>query len=132
MMAGKKAPGCAGAATLAGWDLTTTVHIFLVAVMVIVTARVLPTIGADLRPPYPTIRTVNPNAAPWYELTVLPRIGEGIAREIVHYRESALGSGVQGEAAQAVFSSVADLDAVRGIGPITVRRIAPYLRFTDE
>jgi len=102
-MAGRKASECVCPATLAGWDPVATIHIFLAAVMVMATARVLPAIGADLRPSQPTIRTINPTAAPWYELTALPRVGER-----------------------------ADLDNVRGIGPITVRRIAPYLRFADE
>jgi len=129
-MAGSKASECVCPATLAGWDPVATIHIFLAAVMVIATARVLPAIGADLRPSQPTIRTINPNAAPWYELTALPRVGESIARGIVHYRESPPAD--DGGVARCLFSSAADLDNVRGIGPITVRRIAPYLRFADE
>lgn len=80
--------------------------------------------GGHLRP---TTQTVNPNLAPWHELTVLPRVGETIAREIVRHRESVAQR--KDARAQDSFSSAADLDDVRGIGPITVQRIAPYLRF---
>ncbi len=68
--------------------------------------------------------TVNPNVAPWWELTALPDIGPALARRIVDYRESRS----TGESTQP-FRSPGDLDAVSGIGPKTVRRIAPFLRF---
>ena len=74
--------------------------------------------------------SVNPNVASWWELTVLPRIGEGTARRIVQYRESV----TQGSSADGVlpaFNRACDLEEVRGIGPKTVQRIARYLRFDD-
>ncbi len=74
------------------------------------------------------VGTVDPNAAPWWELTVLPRVGEVTARTIVTYRESA-GGGTSIARALPVFRRPADLARVRGIGPKTVTRIAPYLRF---
>lgn len=86
--------------------------------------------GGQVLPPPPTIRTVNPNVAPWYELSVLPRIGWTVAREIVRYREFASQS--EDVMAQNPFSSAADLQSVHGIGPVTVQRIAPYLRFEDK
>ena len=72
--------------------------------------------------------TIDPNRAPWYEFTALPRIGESLARRITEYRTQAAG-GTDGDAPGPVFHSVVDLDAVRGIGPKTMRRIAPFLRF---
>lgn len=70
---------------------------------------------------------IDPNAAPWYELTALPDIGESAARAIVEFRERIRSERGEGEAI--VFSRAANLDAVRGIGPVTIGRIAPYLSF---
>jgi hypothetical protein len=78
----------------------------------------------------PTIAGVNPNTAPWQELTVLPRIGETIACRIVSYRES-LSEAAWDPGPGKAFRRPADLTDVRGIGPITVRRVAPYLHFDD-
>ena len=69
---------------------------------------------------------VDPNVAPWWELAVLPEIGETTARDIVAYREETRQNLPSGEQ---VFRSAADLDRVKGIGPKTVEKIAPYLRF---
>jgi predicted flap endonuclease-1-like 5' DNA nuclease len=70
--------------------------------------------------------TVDPNTAPWWELTVLPRIGEVTAKKIVAYRVAAASSRSE---VSPVFRRAADLEQVSGIGPKTVRRIEPYLRF---
>ena len=70
---------------------------------------------------------VDPNVAPWFELTVLPRIGETTARTIVRYRASVRDSTAIDPSR--AFSNAGDLARVRGIGPITVHRIAPYLQF---
>ena len=76
-----------------------------------------------------TVRsTIDPNRAPWWEFTVLPRIGESLARRITEYRTEA-SNRTDGDARRPVFDSAASLDEVRGIGPKTVLRIAPYLRF---
>ncbi|MCH8150544.1 MAG: helix-hairpin-helix domain-containing protein [Planctomycetes bacterium] len=72
--------------------------------------------------------TIDPNQAPWYEFTALPRIGESLARRITAYRTEAARRPDDG-AQSPVFHSAADLDDVRGIGPKTVLRIAPHLRF---
>ncbi len=60
---------------------------------------------------------VDVNAADWPELTLLPGIGETLARRIVDYR-----------AAHGPFQSIEQLEQVKGIGPKTLRRIRPYLR----
>lgn len=73
---------------------------------------------------------VNPNNAPWWELTILPEIGPALAREIVAYRE--LQRTVKDTCGDVVFKSLGDLDGVRGIGPKTIARLAPYLTFGDE
>jgi hypothetical protein len=74
--------------------------------------------------------SVNPNVAPWWGLTVLPRIGEVTARRIVQYRES-VTQGPSADGILPVFKRACDLEEVRGIGPKTVQRIARYLRFDD-
>ena len=66
---------------------------------------------------------VDPNTAPWWELTAVPRIGPATAMKIVDARRRLADGG------HPVFESAGDLDVVRGIGPVTVQRIAPYLRF---
>ncbi len=76
----------------------------------------------------PAPAVVNPNSAPWWELTVLPRIGQTTAHEIVRYRESVRQSATCGNGAPA-FRCAADMVQVRGIGPVTLQRIGPYLDF---
>ena len=68
--------------------------------------------------------SINPNTAPWWELLVLPGIGETTARKIVEYREANSDQG-------RVFRDPADLEPVSGIGPKTIQRIGPYLRFAE-
>lgn len=75
--------------------------------------------------------SVDPNAAPWWELTILPGIGEVRAKEIVSFRESeALRRGL--EPGEPVFRAPTDLEAVRGIGPGIVRQIAAELHFGEK
>lgn len=73
------------------------------------------------------VSRIDPNNAPWWELTVLPEIGPAIARRIVDYRESKCSEGDG-----FVFRSLADLDAVPGVGPRTLKRIAPFLKMDAE
>jgi len=79
--------------------------------------------SGDVSAPLPALETrVNPNTAPWWELMALPEIGESTARKIVDYRELHADR-------MPVFRSPADLEPVPDIGPKTIQRIAPYLRF---
>jgi len=88
-----------------------------------------PTLSALAPPPKTPIQhvvtTIDPNEAPWWEFTALPRIGETLARKLTAFRQQA---NLQDES-QPAFSSPTDLQRVRGIGPKTVRRLAPFLRF---
>ena len=72
----------------------------------------------------PAVNAINPNTAPWWELTALPDIGEGTARKIVEYREAHADR-------SPVFRRPDDLEPVPGIGPKTIRRISPYLHFAE-
>jgi len=70
--------------------------------------------------------TINPNDAAWWELSLLPEIGEITARQIVEYRMNQ-----HPEHDDLVFKNAEDLTGVRGIGPKTVEKLAPLLRFTE-
>jgi len=59
---------------------------------------------------------VDVNAAGWPELAHLPGSGETLARRIVESRTT-----------QGPFREPRDLLRIRGIGPITLRKIEPYL-----
>jgi len=67
--------------------------------------------------------TLNPNDAAWYELSLLPHLGESKARAVVEHRESRDGG--------PAYVAPMDLTDVRGIGPKTVERLARELRFED-
>ena len=71
-------------------------------------------------------RGIDPNTAAWWELSSLPQIGVGLAKDIVAYRDKAR------DAAARPFRRAADLEDVPGIGPITVQRIAKHLRFDER
>ena len=71
---------------------------------------------------------INPNTAPWWELAVLPGVGESLARRIVDHRDrirAAAGSNMS------AFKRPEDLRTVRGVGPATLERIKPFLLFSD-
>jgi len=57
------------------------------------------------------------NQADWPEISVLPEVGETLARRIVESR-----------VADGPFADLDELQRVRGIGPKTLERIRPYLR----
>ena len=59
---------------------------------------------------------VDVNSADWPELTLLPGVGETLARRIVDSRNQ-----------EGPFLDHGDLERVRGIGPKTVEKIRPYL-----
>jgi competence protein ComEA len=65
----------------------------------------------------PASRTVNLNTASAAELEVLPGIGPAMARRILEYR-SRYGR----------FSSIDQLDQVKGIGPKTLEKLRPLVR----
>jgi len=108
-------------------DICRTLVILLCPVMVVGLWRAWPTSG---HPPLPPARaSINPNTAPWYELTTLPGIGPEGARAVVAYREGVAPT--PGGPAKPVFLRPADLDAVPGIGPKTLADLAGEVHFGD-
>jgi len=81
---------------------------------------------ATPKPPRALLDQIDPNQATWSDLAMLPGIGPVKAGTIVAFRSPTRDGG---DESARVFVTPADLQAVRGIGPKTVRRIAPYLRF---
>ena len=69
---------------------------------------------------------INPNTASAAELMSLPNVGPGLAEKIVNYREGYLST--HGPEALA-FTSLSDLQNVKGIGPKISEKLAPYLSF---
>jgi len=83
----------------------------------------------DAQTPLPQINsTIDVNRAPWWELTLLPGIGEGKAKAVVEFREVQRANNGWDED-QPVFRSPEDLQQVHGIGPKTVERMTPFVRF---
>ncbi len=76
---------------------------------------------------------IDPNTAEWYDLTRLPRVGEGMARSIVAYRQArtlewrSTHPDAPPSEAPAVFRAAEDLLVIRGIGPKTLERLRPHL-----
>lgn len=67
-----------------------------------------------------TVRSINLNTATQKELETLPSIGPVTAGRILEYRN-----------AHGPFTSVNQLDNVKGIGPKTLEKLKPYLRVND-
>jgi DNA uptake protein ComE-like DNA-binding protein len=68
---------------------------------------------------------IDPNAATWQELAVLPQVGEKRAKEIVAYRDAFVGRQPDGVA----FGRPQDLLEVKGIGPALLETLRPHLMF---
>ena len=69
------------------------------------------------QPPLPLDFQVDINSADWVELSLLPNIGQVLARRIIESRET-----------QGPFNQPDDLQRVPGIGPKTMDSIRRYLR----
>ncbi|MFH1108748.1 MAG: helix-hairpin-helix domain-containing protein [Planctomycetota bacterium] len=105
------------------YDSVATSIVVLGLILAAVSLRIL--FAAEPREPLPpAVNAIDPNTAPWWELTALPDIGEGTARKIVEYRQAHADR-------SPVFRRPDDLEPVPGIGPKTIERISPHLRFND-
>jgi len=71
---------------------------------------------------------VNPNTASWASLARLPGVGETRARAIAGYRDEHERQHPGGPPA---FTSAADLQRVKGIGPATAAQMEPFLTFEN-
>jgi competence ComEA-like helix-hairpin-helix protein len=71
--------------------------------------------------------TINPNTATVASLLRLPGLGPQRAQAMVAYREE-----VQRKLGRPAFKDLNDVDAIPGLGPATVRVMAPYLRFDGK
>ncbi len=100
-----------------------TAFVFAVATLGLAARHALEPSGPALSPADVRLR-IDPNRASAAELELLPRIGPTIAAAIIEKRERATS--------QPAFRSLADLDAVRGIGPVTLEQIAPHLVFPTD
>lgn len=65
--------------------------------------------------------TLDINKAPWYELILLPGLGEAKAKAIVAYREK-YGN----------FKTVSELSKVNGIGPSIIEATKDYLKIEPD
>lgn len=65
---------------------------------------------------------INPNTAEAASLMRLPNIGPARAEAIIAYRMSVAGD-------RPAFEKPEDMEKVKGIGPKTVERMRPWLRF---
>lgn len=85
-------------------------------------AALPPPPNADPAPEYPTTASIKPlisgkldlNTASLEQLEALPKVGPSLAKKIVEGRP---------------YRSLADLDAVKGIGPSTLKALAPLVKF---
>jgi competence ComEA-like helix-hairpin-helix protein len=64
---------------------------------------------------------IDPNTASWASLQRLPGVGPVLASRIIDHRRKGNR-----------FTTVLDLDDVKGIGEVRMRRLEPYLRFPAE
>lgn len=67
---------------------------------------------------------LDPNLANAADLQLLPGIGPKLAQNIITFREASADA--------PAFRAADDLDGVPRIGPRTVERLRPFLRFPDE
>ena len=78
-------------------------------------------IDIDRAPRQPVQFQIDINSADWPELTLLPGIGESLARRIVEFRD-----------AHGPFGQHDDIRRVKGIGPKTLEHIRPHLAPIQE
>ncbi len=119
-----------------GWVYATSfglLALVLLASGVRVWQRPLPVASTASRSVAPNAWGIDPNRAEWYDLARLPGVGRAKAESIIAFREKAATRGRSlGLVESRPFTTADDLQAVSGIGPKTVARIRPYLRFEPD
>lgn len=109
--------------TRRAFDAVSTSLVVLGLILAITAIRYAAT-TAPADPAPPSLASINPNTASWWELMVLPDFGEATAHKIVDYRLAHADP-------MPVFNRPADLEPIPGIGPKTIQRVSPFLRFSD-
>jgi hypothetical protein len=71
--------------------------------------------------------SIDPNTADWASLVRLPGVGPARATKLLNFRAAAQ----KAHPGRAVFRALSDLRAIPTFGPKTVRRLAPWLRFSS-
>jgi competence protein ComEA len=110
-----------------GWLLHTKDQVYVAVLTTVCLALILGSwlyrggisdrlIDIDRADPRPISFQLDINGAEWPEWTLLPGVGEVLAKRIVESRDS-----------DGPFDDHADLLRVQGIGPRTLQRIEPYL-----
>jgi len=74
------------------------------------------------------VSRLNPNAATWEQIALLPNLGEKKAKAIVAYRDQYLAD----HPGDLAFRTPDDLTKIKGIGDATVANLSPYLAFPTE
>ena len=95
----------------------------MLAAVVFIAAAGLGVVAGGAKGPAvaPAVLVVDPNTAAPGVLLALPRLGPTLVDRIVEARR------------RAPFRSIEDFDArVRGIGPVTIEALRPYLRIEGE
>jgi competence protein ComEA len=105
----------------AGWGWLsrsdqTVVAVFVGVALLLILVGTWGLTDVDQQPAIPMPYRIDINTASWPELAQLPGIGETLARRIVASRET-----------EGLFRRPADLRRVRGVGPVVLERILPYL-----
>ena len=100
-----------------------TMYISVALCWILVAAFVTDYVTGQLRKDDITVyKTVNPNLATLESLVRLPGVGPSTAESIIKYRQDTPDG-------KKAFTKPADLQGVKGIGPKTVEKIAPWLSF---
>ena len=115
-----------------GWVLRladqVTLIVILIVCLVMLGVRVAsqrvrhgPLIDLERTAPLPYEFVVDVNEAQWPELSLLPGIGETLAKRIVESRST-----------DGPYRKLSDLRRVKGIGPRKLDQIEPYLDFDTD
>ena len=119
------------ASSCSGHDRLRDATLMVMAILLLVGIGAL--MQAEMRtrlatPNAPALKTIDPNYAPWWELSLLPRLGPTTAQAILDYRRD-LGGG--SESREPIFGRVSDLVHVKGIGPRIIARFYPHIRVEE-
>jgi competence protein ComEA len=112
---------------LSAWprSVQTATAVALALATVVLTIRSIPNLfnasdSSDAQTPAEAAYQIDLNSAERAELLQLPGVGEALAQRILDYRRE-----------RGRFRRVEELRGVRGIGPVTMERLRPWIRVSD-